>query len=204
MLVLVRHGQTAWNASRRFLGQTDIPLDTLGLDQARRAAARLVHPLAGVYSSPLSRALDTARALHPDPVVVDGLAELHQGELEGLDGPTALARFPDFFQAWMRDPAAVRVPGGEGLTELRDRALRALGDIASRHRGGEVVAVFTHQMVIATTTCAARGLPLSAWREQRVGNTHATALAWEQGQPRVVGQRIPLGEDPSGEGSDHA
>lgn len=197
--LLVRHGQTEWNASRRFLGQTDIALDEVGRAQARRAADRLssppARPFAAVYSSPLSRALETARAFHPDPIVVPGLAELNQGELEGLEAPAAFEQYPDFFQAWMQDPGSARVPGGEALSELRDRALHALSQIVAAHAPGEVIGVYSHQMVISSLTCVARGWPLSRWRECRVGNAHATALAWTPEGPRVVVQRVPLGED---------
>jgi len=199
VLVLVRHGQTAWNATRRFLGRTDVPLDATGLAQARRAAAALPEPLSAVYSSPLSRALRTARAVVDDPVVVEDLAELNQGALEGLDGPTAIQRFPDFFRAWAEDPEHATVPGGERLRDLQDRVLAAMGGIARRHEPGEVVGVYTHQMVIASATCAARGEPLVRWRDNRVGNTHMTALAWVAGAPRVVVQRVPLGDDAEAE-----
>jgi len=199
VLLLVRHGQTSWNATRRFLGRTDVPLDPIGLEQARRVGAALAGPLAGVYSSPLSRALQTARAVHSQPVIIDDLVELHQGALEGLDGPTAVARFPDFFRSWAEDPGMAAVPDGERLRDLQDRVLAALADIAGRHRPGQVVGVFTHQMVIASATCAARSEPLARWRSHRVGNTHATALAWTGQGPRVVVQRVPLGQDGASE-----
>lgn len=199
VLFLVRHGQTRWNATHRFLGQTDIPLDEVGVAQAKRAAARLTEPvprpLAGVYSSPLSRALETARAVRAEPIVLDGLAELDQGALEGLAAPEAFERFPDFFRAWAQDPAKVRVPEGESLPELVERAMGALSEIAARHEPGEVVGVYSHQMVISALTCVAHGVPLSSWRDHRVGNTHATALSWAPDRPRVIVQRLPLGDE---------
>ena len=194
VLFLVRHGQTAWNATRRFVGRTDVPLDEVGLAQAERAARALPRPFAGVYSSPLRRALDTARAVQPAPTVIDDLAELDQGELEGLDGPTAFQRFPEFFALWQQDPSGALVPGGESLVALQERALGALHDIAARHQPGEVIGVYTHQMVIASVTCFARSEPLASWRQHRVGNAHGTALAWTPEGPRVIVQRVELGD----------
>lgn len=204
VLLLVRHGQTEWNATHRFVGKTDVPLDDVGRAQARLAAARLPGPLAGVYSSPLSRALHTAKAVHPDPTLVPGLAELDQGDLEGLDGPTALRRYPDFFKHWSEDPATATVPGGERLTDLVQRVLPSLAHIASQHRAGEVVGVYTHQMVISTATCTAHGHPLSRWREHRVGNAHGTAVAWSPEGLQVVVQRVPYGDDTEDGGARHA
>ena len=87
-----------------------------GWDQvlAARLAARLRGvPRAALYASPLARARQTAEALGDPLTLDDQLMELHQGELEGLDGPTAFARFPEVFAAWMSDPASAVIPGGE-------------------------------------------------------------------------------------------
>jgi broad specificity phosphatase PhoE len=92
-VVLIRHGQTAWNRDERIRGRSDIPLDETGLEQAR-ATARYVAarwPLTAIYASPLRRAMETARAvagvqgLEAQPL--DGLMDLSFGEWEGLPIP---------------------------------------------------------------------------------------------------------------------
>lgn len=173
LLLLVRHGQTAWNAQRRFLGRADIPLDETGLRQAADMGSILGQgrPL---YSSPALRARQTAAALG-EPELVDGLSELDQGDLEGLDGPTAFARYAAFFAEWERDPANARVPGGETLDECWRRSEAAIRGLLDRHRGEDLVVV-SHQMVIATLLANACGAGLEHWREYRVGNTSVTAL----------------------------
>lgn len=183
-VVLVRHGRTQWNAERRFLGRTDIPLDAVGQAQAY-ALALSMPAFTHVYSSPLSRALETARALHPEPVAIHGLEELSQGHLEGLHREEAVARHPEFFAQWLQDPVAARVPGGETLQEVADRALRALQGVVRRHKGGEVIAVVTHQMVIATLLCGISDTPLSLWRTRAVDNASLTILAWDGSHLRV-------------------
>ncbi len=176
-VVLVRHGQTAWNRERRFLGRTDVPLDEVGRAQARALAAVLGPHLDAAVSSPLSRALETARAHHPDPEVVPAWREFDPGALEGLDAATAFARFPGFFEAWSRDPASAEPPGGEPLPACQRRVLGALDRIRASHRGGEVVGVFSHQIAMASALCAIAGDPLGRWRDHRLPNCGVTVLS---------------------------
>ncbi len=179
LLALVRHGRTAWNVERRFLGVTDLPLDAVGEAQAEALARTLPVRFDRVWSSPLSRALGTARRLDPNPTVHAGFGEMCQGELEGLARDEAVARFPAFFQSWMEDPVAVRTPGGESLGECAERGLAAIRHVADLHQQGEIVAVVTHQLVIASVSCAASGAPLSRWRDHGVENCATTLLAWD-------------------------
>lgn len=171
---LIRHGQTAWNLERRVLGRTDVPLDATGEAQARRLAAALP-PVHALYASPLSRALQTARAIG-EPTLEPDLQELDQGHLDGLDAAGLVARFGDFLSRWYEDPTGIRLPGGETLEEAQDRGLRALRRIAAAHRPGEAVAVVTHQMVISATLCGLVGEPLSRWRAYAHKNTAYTIL----------------------------
>lgn len=170
ILCLIRHGRTEWNATGRFLGRTDVPLDAVGRAQAEALARTLRGSFDVAYSSPLLRARQTASALTDTVQVEPDLIELHQGVLEGLDGPTAVRDHPDFFVRWSQDPATARLPGGERFDELQERAVAALRSIARRHPTGARIGVFTHQMVIAAVACAALGEPLRRWREHRVGN----------------------------------
>lgn len=146
LLCLVRHGETEWNAAGRLQGRTDVPLSGRGRIQARAVARELVRragncarPWVAVYTSPLRRALDTARcigeALDLDPVVRLGLVERSFGILEGRTWEELARDFPD----WRERPW--QVPGLEGESELRSRAAGALLAIAEAHRGGRVVVV---------------------------------------------------------------
>ena len=186
-LVLFRHGRTAWNAERRFLGCSDIPLDDEGRAEVDRLSGRFRSAFSAIYSSPLERARRTAEGLAPPPVLlVDALRELHQGALEGLTGPEALARFPDFFAGFAGDPTHLRVPEGETLGEARDRALAAVRRIAAGHAPGDRVAVVTHQMVIASLVCTLSGESLTTWRRYGVPNTGSAVLAWDGTELRVA------------------
>lgn len=186
-VLLVRHGRTAWNATRRFLGRTDVPLDAVGVDQA--VALRDQEAFRGVdavYASPLERALATARALTPAPRVDPDLVEMDQGLLEGLEGPEAIRRHPAFFQAWTEDPASVTIPGGESLATVQARGLAALRRIAGLHPPGARVVAVSHQMVVASVTAHLAGAPLGDWRRFAVGNTGWWRLRWHADHVEVL------------------
>jgi len=102
-LILIRHGQTDWNAEERFQGRVDVPLNAVGRSQALRLRVELGGmPFDTVYSSPLGRALDTARiiagnrAVTPEPLVT----EIHHGFWQGRTKREILCRWPDQWQCW--------------------------------------------------------------------------------------------------------
>lgn len=203
VVALVRHGRTRWNHERRFLGLTDLPLDLHGEHEARALARAVGRPFARVYSSPLARALQTARALHPEPSLVDELRELSHGELEGLRATEAMKRYPDFFARWAEDPCHTTVPGGESLGACRDRALAALTRLVSQHRPGEVLAVVSHQLVIAGLTCTFAGEDLRCWRDHGIGNARMSIASWLDGGWELVARNWgPDGDPPGAEPSE--
>src|SRR4030042_6259900 len=140
-LILARHGETESTRERRALGRRDVPLNDTGRLQARALArCREAVPLAAVYSSPLGRALDTARAIaeaHDLPVEVDdGLAEMDVGEMDGHSLEHLWERHADLLRRWLGPGAAARrMPGGESLQEVQDRAWDALRHLAGRPPG---------------------------------------------------------------------
>ena len=168
-LIVVRHGETTWNAENRIQGQTDIPLNSRGEDQARRLRARLAdEPITAAYASDLQRAWRTAElALEGRgiPVVHDrAWRELHFGEWEGLTSAETTERDPEIAADRRLRPGSVRPPGGEHLGDLRDRIAPAIEAIRVRH-SGETVLVATHGGVVRTLGCHLLGMDLNlAWR----------------------------------------
>ena len=161
-VVLVRHAETELSGRGRCYGRLDVRLSPQGLRQAQTLAAALAGPpLAAVYTSPLSRALDTARPIAAaqglEPAVIEALAELDFGEVEGLRYDEIESQRPELFRAWMDEPARVRFPGGEGLPDLRARVVPALAEIRARHEG-HAVAVVAHGGVIRVVLADALGL----------------------------------------------
>ena len=150
-LLVVRHGQSEWNADGRWQGQENPPLTDLGRDQARRAA-RAIGAIDALFASPLDRAATTAAIISDElgigPVVtLDGLMERHAGEWQGLTRDEIEERFPGFLAE------ARRPPGWEPDDEVRDRELGAFDAIATNHPFGTVVAV-THAGVIFSAESA--------------------------------------------------
>jgi broad specificity phosphatase PhoE len=146
-VLLVRHGESVWNADGRWQGQADPPLSVLGREQAHHAAAAIGR-FDALWSSDLARARVTAGILAVPlhlPVWVDArLRERGAGEWTGLTRSEIEARFPGALEA-RRSP-----PGFEPDDALRDRTLAALGDIVDElEPGGDALAV-THGGVIRT------------------------------------------------------
>ncbi|MBN2549253.1 MAG: histidine phosphatase family protein [Anaerolineales bacterium] len=146
-LILVRHGQTEWNRVERFRGRADVPLNKTGLAQAEATGQRVAaqwNPVA-VYSSPLSRALQTAEAIAKHfnlPVQVHpGLADIDYGEWQGLTPDEARQRWPEQVNNWYNHPEQAHIPAGETLADLRARAMQTVSELAAHHAGETVVLV---------------------------------------------------------------
>ena len=146
-VIMVRHGQTDWDVRERYRGRFDVPLNEVGVRQAYLTARRIASAwkATAVYSSPLSRALDTARAivgvLSLGLEVLPVLTDMNFGQWEGLSPDEVSARWPEIHAAWHAAPHTVQMPGGESLEDVRLRCRAALDLIASRHPGQTVVAV---------------------------------------------------------------
>lgn len=168
-IILARHGNTPWNKDKIFRGSKDIPLDDQGLEEARALAAWLRdETIHAVYTSPLSRSRDTARAIasHHGLEVIDlpGLADLCYGDWEGLPLKEVKIRYADLYAQWEAAPHTVRFPNGETLEELRARSVAAVTEVAHRHQGQTVLLV-GHRAVNKVIIAALIGLDNSHfWR----------------------------------------
>jgi broad specificity phosphatase PhoE len=139
--VLVRHGATEWNADKRAQGQADVALSKKGREQAHETARRLAGlPVDAVYSSDLSRAVETAEAIaekHGLDVAMDpAFREIDQGEWTGLPVAEIQQRWPELWGAARHYSAR---PGGESPQQVRRRALEGLRRVVERHPHGTVV-----------------------------------------------------------------
>ena len=159
---LVRHGRTGWNKEQIFRGTKDVPLDEVGRAEARLVGERLKgEGIRAVYSSPLSRARETAQAIagfhNVEVQCLDGLSDLHFGEWEGLSLKEVRKQYPDLYQEWLKQPHHVIFPGGEGLDAVTSRAKKAVEEIIERYPK-EGVALVSHRVVLKTLICALLGL----------------------------------------------
>jgi probable phosphoglycerate mutase len=151
-IILVRHGQTDWNAPERFRGRADIPLNEIGLVQAEATGKRIAdtwHPTA-VYASPLNRAIQTAeKIVRPLGLTVQpykGLIDIDYGEWQGLSPEEVSASHPEMILAWRQAPHTIRIPGGETLDEVQDRAMAAVFELCRQHPG-ETIVLVSHTVV---------------------------------------------------------
>jgi probable phosphoglycerate mutase len=170
-LILLRHGQTAWNSParapgepggpgaglERFRGRIDLPLDDVGLAQARAVADRLKEePIAALYASPLGRARQTVAPLAAElglPVQDHaGLLDIDYGRFQGLTHAEAAEAHPRHYGLWRTAPGQVHFPGGEGLADVQARLHALLDELALRHAGQTVVLV-GHQIVNKVLLC---------------------------------------------------
>ena len=163
-LLLLRHGETAWNRERRFQGWTDTPLSEAGLAQAEAAARELKeHALAAVYASPLQRARDTAALIaapHGLEVETDpDFKEVSFGQWEGLTVDEVRERDAALYAAWVETPHLVFPPEGESLAEARLRVLAGLERLRAGHPDA-VVCLVAHGIPVRILILEALGLGL--------------------------------------------
>jgi len=187
--VLVRHGETAWNREEVFRGRADVPLNDTGLAQARAVARSLEdEPVEAVYSSPLVRAIDTAKAIaavHKLHVSIhEGLTDFDCGEWQGQTLGSVRENYAELFQQWADAPHTVRLPGGETLDLVRDRAVRAVHEIFTRSEGTTVVVV-THRVINKVLLCALLGLDNSHFWNIFQSNACANRIVFGPHGPEI-------------------
>jgi alpha-ribazole phosphatase/probable phosphoglycerate mutase len=176
--VLVRHAATAAGAAR-MSGRSDTPLSDGGRRQVARLAARIAAgpPFDAIYTSPLSRAVETARALGAARPCA-ALQEIDCGVVDGAPVDEVRSRHGELWAANLaQDDEDFRWPGGESYRELRRRCVAAIARLAARHRGGRV-AVVTHAGVISQVIGAIHGRSAAAWEPFRPGNASLTVVDW--------------------------
>lgn len=164
-LVLLRHGQTAWNAAHRAQGHADVDLDEVGHAQAQSAAATLAQlKPAALWSSDLARAASTAklvaRATRLEVTYDERLREFDLGERTGITMLDYEADHPDEYALFRAGQYDV-VPGGEPAPEVIARMQAGIKDALGSVNPGELVIVVTHGAALKLTLLALLDLPQS-------------------------------------------
>ncbi|TAN11783.1 MAG: histidine phosphatase family protein [Burkholderiaceae bacterium] len=182
-LLLIRHGETDWNAANRIQGQLDIPLNARGREQARLLAEALAErdPIDHIYSSDLARALQTAQAIGTrlqspiTPMAV--LRERAFGAFEGRTFADVRASDPEQSERWRRRDPGWAPPHGETLVRFRDRITRAVTALAQQNPGRQI-AVVAHGGVLDVMYRAATGLELPPPRTWKIPNAAVNRVLW--------------------------
>jgi broad specificity phosphatase PhoE len=161
-LFLVRHGTTEWNQEEIFRGRIDCKLNETGLAESRALEVYFRDAAIDfVYSSPLSRATETARAVAvskrlvvtADPAFID----INYGEWQGLPLEEVKVKYSDLYRLWQERPQEVTFPGGENLAQVRARAWDGLEKVVQANLG-KTVLVVSHRVVTKVLICAVLGL----------------------------------------------
>ncbi|QDQ93591.1 histidine phosphatase family protein [Rhodococcus sp. WB9] len=197
-LILLRHGQTEYNADNRMQGQLDTELSELGRSQARAAATALVgrRPIS-IVSSDLRRAYDTAVEVGDNaglPVQIDErLRETHLGDWQGLTHLDVDARTPGARATWRGD-ATWAPPGGESRIDVARRSKPVVAELVEKHEdwAEKPVVLVAHGGVIAALTAALLDLPVDRWPVLGgLGNTSWVQLS-AYGNPDSLNWRLDV------------
>ena len=181
-LILIRHGETLSNKEKRIQGISDVELSAVGIEQANLLALSLKdHPIEAIHTSPLKRAMQTAEIInefHRKKLHIhQDLMEMDYGDFEGVSFKKIIADKKDFIEKWMADPASVKMPNGESLTQLQERAWRALKRIINKEENALVV---THNFTIATIICRIKNINLKEFHGSLVGNASKTIVNFQK------------------------
>jgi broad specificity phosphatase PhoE len=184
-IYLVRHGTTEWNKEEVFRGRAECRLNETGQAEAKALSLYFEDiPLAGVYSSPLARAMETARPtaeakgreVVPDPAFTD----LDFGAWQGLPLKEAKEKYPELYRLWREQPGAVFFPRGEDLAQVRNRSWEGLQRLAAGNPQ-QTILIVTHRVVTKVLICAALGLDDSRFWQVKQDSTAINCLEYSRG-----------------------
>jgi broad specificity phosphatase PhoE len=205
-LLLVRHGQSTANARGIWQGQMEFPLSDEGRNQAGSAGLALSRePFEGLYSSPLSRAFETASIIRKrsgfagEVVPVEGLSERAGGILEGYTWEEQERRDPDLAKKFLAIPEEERwaLVGAETDEDVIARFGEAIASISARHPEGSRIVVVSHGGVMRAYLRELFGPEVLPGAE-RAANASITRMQWDDKGPRLleVATTTHLAEDP--------
>lgn len=184
-LLLVRHGHTAGNQTR-YLGWEDEPLDDAGMRQVRQLSAAIAaERIDRIYSSPLQRAVDTAKVLaearHLEVIPDPGLKEIHFGDCQGVSKTQQTMRL-------RHDHLTVPIPGGESLHDVYRRIEPVANGYRDAMARGLHLAVVGHYWSNRMLAAALRGVPFAAVfdkRDYKPRNASAVELRFETNETGI-------------------
>ncbi len=179
---LLRHGQTDWNAVKRWQGNTDIELNNIGIKQAECVAERFVDTNIGaIYASNLSRAKTTAEVIknrankkNIELVIENDLSEIKLGDWEGLTYGEVSEKYPDEYKRWSTNHAEVIGYGVENYHDLQQRAFNVFDKICSDNT--EDILIVSHGAWIKALICKILNIPLEYKKNFEIENTSITTI----------------------------
>lgn len=189
-VIFVRHGQTEWNVTGRYQGQSDVQLTEEGRQQAQKLAANFpVDEIDAIYASDLNRAMVTAEAIgqrfslavQPEAA----FRELSFGDWEGLTYQQIVENWEDAMANFLQHPDIMEIPGGESFPEVQQRATTRLNELIKKH-DGQTIVVVAHGAVLRTMLTAALHMPLQYLWSIRQFNTAVNIVRYDEGANPTV------------------
>ncbi len=184
-LILVRHGETEWNVAEIFRGRIDIELNETGMKQAALLAEYLADlKIDAIYSSPLKRALKTAEIIagyhQLDVEIIPGLIDFNYGKWQGLPHQEVKDKYKELYAEWISSPERVKIPAGESLDEVRERARGVVNDVIAKDKG--TIALVSHRVVNKVLICALLGLDNSHFWNIRQDTCGISTFTYQNGR----------------------
>ena len=181
-VLLIRHGETEWNTLGKFQGCTDIALSEVGIKQAEILNDRLKGDFDYIYSSPLSRAFETANILaigtNKEVTVATEIREINFGEWEGLTVHEIAEKYPEVFKAWRTDKTESYICGGDlSINNAANRAKKCILDIVKEHKGKKI-AIVAHGGIIKAGLIGIFGWDMTMYHKMALGNTCINTLTF--------------------------
>lgn len=187
LIYIIRHAESRGNTDGVFHGHSNGVVSEAGQEQLRLLERRFsdIH-IDVIYSSPLLRTLQTAKAVRSgrdiEIIEMKELIEINGGKWEGMCWEEIIRVYPDEFRKWREQPWKFSPPGGETMTDIRERAVLAVGKIVGENEGKKV-AVVTHSCFIRNFLCFAKRLPIEKLNTvDWCGNTGITVVRYENGE----------------------
>ena len=182
-VIFIRHGQTEWNVTGRYQGQSDVKLTEEGKKQAEKLADNFpVAKVDAIYASDLCRAMVTAETIaakfglkvQAEPA----FRELSFGDWEGLTYQQIVDKWEDAMANFLQQPDVLEIPGGESFPAVQQRAMKRLNELIEKH-DGQTIVVVAHGAVLRTMLTAALHMPLQYLWSIRQFNTAVNIVRYD-------------------------
>lgn len=188
---LIRHGETQWNKRGIYQGWTDIELSSEGLAQADLLGQRFAKiKLDALYSSPLKRAMATAKAIEKttgvNVVPEEHFKEINFGHWEGSSVKELSEKYGATFDNFFADPFSHPFPGEGSFDSVKKRSMEGYQMLLEKHKGQQI-AVVSHGGLLRVLIMSIMGMDQSFYRKTWLSNTSLTVIdIFEQGQPLLM------------------
>lgn len=182
-VIFIRHGQTEWNVTGRYQGQSDVKLTEEGKKQAEKLADNFpVAKVDAIYASDLCRAMVTAETIakkfglkvQAEPA----FRELSFGDWEGLTYQQIVDKWEEAMANFLQHPDILEIPGGESFPAVQQRAMKLLNELIEKH-DGQTIVVVAHGAVLRTMLTAALHMPLQYLWSIRQFNTAVNIVRYD-------------------------